>query len=71
MIAEALNKWSQIRSRELKSCKINFIETSKNKAAKKWLQNVDFFENSELSVANLNILDEVRSLRKVVTINAS
>jgi FkbH-like protein len=71
LITEALNKWSHIRSRDLKSCKIDFIETSKNMAAKKWLQNVDFFENSELSVANLNILDEVRSLRKVVTINAS
>jgi len=71
LITEAINRWSQIRSRALKSCKIDFIETSKNMAAKKWLQNVDFFENSELSVANLNNLGEVRILRKVVTVNAS
>lgn len=71
IIVEAINKWSEHRSHELKSCTVDFIETSKNLPAKKWLKNFDFFENGEIDIARLDTTEEIRILREVVTINAS
>jgi FkbH-like protein len=71
IVVEALNKWSQLRSQEIKSYSVDFIETAKNLPAKKWLQKVGFFDNGKLDLSGLDTIEEVRNLREVLNINAS
>jgi FkbH-like protein len=71
IIVEAVNRWSQLKSQEIKSCSVDFIETSKNLSARKWLQNVGFFENGKVDIARLDTIEEIRVLREVISINAS